>query len=136
MSTNFYIDNSSNNVENLILTGKISSIWTKNIQGIVHIGKRSSGWTFLFRSYEGIIETYDEWVEYISSIGWVIDEYNNIFSSEEFIKIVNDTLKPHYNSYINEYRDPIDSYEFLKKERCTTVYKDEKGYCFDRTEFS
>ncbi len=79
----------------------------------IHIGKSSCGWTFAFHATDEI-RSYKEWLIFLSKKDIkIVDEYNNKWSLQEFIDLVeskrraeNNHTKACINSvYDNSYLD-------------------------------
>jgi hypothetical protein len=77
------------------------NVWELYAEGIsVHLGKRSSGWQFCWdHNNWKFYENPDEMIEFIKS-GRVVDEYGEIWDTEEFIRMArNWTGKTHMEYY-------------------------------------
>jgi hypothetical protein len=81
-----------------------------------HIGKSSAGWTFSFRGYprykdyepdEPIfaVESYDEWLDVLSTGGEIRNEYGELCTLDEFKALV-EAKRPSPNNHALKYRDP------------------------------
>jgi len=134
MGTNFYVDDCP----------RFQS--TKKHR--VHIGKNSSGWEFGFKAWSRDsykfpkeIRSWKQWKEHILSIGYVFDEYDNIWDAEEFIAYVERSRVPYRHMFTNDMITPTNHYDYCKIHHPSEVtpehgWKDEEGWSFSAREFS
>lgn len=133
MSTNYYVDDSP----------RFKS--TKKHR--VHIGKNSVGWEFGFKAwtkdskFSKEIRSWKQWQEHIESIGYVFDEYDNIWSAETFFGIVEKSRVPYRHMFTNDMIIPTNHYDYCKIHHPSEItpergWKDEEGWSFSATEFS
>lgn len=93
----------------------------------LHIGLRSMGWPFLFQAHtEPKIESVATWMELFAT-GTIVDEYGTSYSATEFMMMVA-WLKAKCTRWWEE--------EGSHVSPGSTRFRDERGYSFDRRNFS
>lgn len=114
----------------------------------IHIGKNSSGWEFGFKAWSKNddpfpkeIRSWKQWKEHIETIGFVFDEYDNVWSAEQFFDIVEKSRIPYRHSFTNDIITPTNHYDYCKIHHPSEItpehgWKDEDGWSFTTREFS
>lgn len=64
------------------------------------IAKFAGGWRAMFRTYPGL-ETWDDWVNHLESIGHLVDEYGEGIDAAEFVSrcVLRSDLRSHADEY-------------------------------------
>lgn len=102
-----------------------------------HIGKSSGGWAFTFQGYpfDGLT-SWSKWKEYIKD-KLIEDEYGDVISYEEFVKLVEVYKAPNFigaNGRKNLlHNDEARKHGYFNSSR---DWDDEVGYSFTTVEFS
>lgn len=145
MSTNYYfkIKNSEaikNEIKQLLKEEKLGYILGEKIlndkgwifNDTIHIGRTASSWKPLFEKteqYSSVREMIQFYENNRDSL-IIIDEYGNEITFAQLKEIMIDNQKGKENMVIEDKNSIIS--EFFK----TTIYEDEDGFQFDKTEFS
>ena len=96
-----------------------------SIDSGLHIGKSSLGWRFLFHrpaiwDVDVPLNTFEQWRDYLkeateSGTHIILNEYDEIVSFDEFIKMVQDKQN-YYRPDMFEYCDNVNGYRFSDGE--------------------
>ena len=82
---------------------------------VLHLGRLSAGWKFLIHKHEDITN-YEELKQKIKQ-GVIKDEYNTIYSQEEFLKIIEDSQKEKHHDYHGTFAsENIGGYDFQEMD--------------------
>jgi hypothetical protein len=134
MGTNYYVDDSPR-------------FKTSSAKHRFHIGKNSVGWEFGFRAWSKSskfgkeIRSWAQWKEHILHIGFVYDEYGNLFDADTFIEKVENTRVPYRHTFTNDMVTPFNHYDYCVIHHPEHIsseheWKDDEGWSFSSTEFS
>ena len=91
----------------------------------IHIGKSSAGWTFSFHVTDEI-KSYKDWIKYLSRDNIkIVDEYNSVYSLEEFEDLVESKKNEEHNHT-----------KACMKSGYENSYLDEEGHSMTKEDFS
>ena len=102
-----------------------------------HIGKSSMGWAFSFQGYpRNKLTSWKQWKTFLKD-QLIIDEYGDVISYDEFVKMVETYKSPNFidkNGHKNfQHNEQGKKKGWYNPE---TDWDDEDGYSFTTTEFS
>lgn len=116
-----------------------------------HIGKKSVGWQFIFEAQPELdVYSKGQWSDFLfryQSKVYIVDEYDNILTFDEFFKIVNESEGKNHFDYVQEdefktLRNLRESHGIpfmninIKDIQPRNTWKDSYGYAVILGEFS